>query len=284
MIETSHFEPSYFQTAADAIPRAWFDFQPTVGVILGSGWSQTLLDSKYEASLPFSAIPGFGASTVQGHAGEVRILNVGNARVIAFCGRRHFYEGAGWGPVVMPVELMRRLGVRRLLLTNAAGAVNPALNPGDLLLIRDHINTTGRNPLQGPVVEGWGTRFPDQSEIYSKAFAETIQRIAKKNGKPLPEGIYAYTAGPVYETPAEIRAYGIWGVDAVGMSTVPEATVANAIGMKTAAMSCITNMAAGIGGQRLTHAEVIEATRAATPRMGALLMAILRTSNEVAIA
>lgn len=282
MNESTHFHPSTFQTAAAAIPRDWFDFQPTIGVILGSGWGQALLDAPCEASLPFSAIPGYGASTVQGHAGEVRILRVGEARVIAFCGRRHFYEGVGWGPVVMPVELMRRLGVRRLLLTNAAGAVNPALTPGDLLLIRDHINTTGRNPLQGPVIEGWGTRFPDQSEIYSKDFAAMIQRIAKNNGKPLPEGIYAYTAGPVYETPAEIRAYGIWGVDAVGMSTVPEATVANAIGMKTAALSCITNMAAGIAGQRLTHAEVIEATKAATPRMGALLMEILRASDEVA--
>ena len=231
MIETKPFQPSYFQAATDAIPRTWFDFRPTIGVILGSGWSQALLDAPYEASLPFSAIPGFGASTVQGHAGEVRILPVGDARVIAFCGRRHFYEGAGWGPVV----------------------------------------------------EGWGPRFPDQSEIYSKTFAEMIQSIAKKDGKPLPEGIYAYTAGPVYETPAEIRAYGIWGVDAVGMSTVPEATVANAIGMKTAALSCITNMASGIGRKRLTHAEVIEATRAATPRMGALLMDILRTSNEVSV-
>jgi len=274
-MNADYFDPAYFETAAAALPKSWYDFHPTVGVILGSGWSQTVMAAPYIDSLSFAKIPGYGASTVLGHAGEIRILQVGQTRVVIFCGRRHFYEGVGWGPVVMPVELMRRLGVGKVLLTNAAGAVNPALNPGDMLLIRDHINTTGRNPLQGPVVPNWGPRFPDQSEVYSAAFAGAIQRIAKGHGTRLPEGIYAYTSGPAFETPAEIQAYRIWKVDAVGMSTVPEAMVANAIGMQVAAISCITNMAAGIAGQRLTHSEVMEATAAAAPRMGALLMAIL---------
>lgn len=264
-----------FDTAIKAIPQTWFDFKPETGVILGSGWSQTLLNAPYVDSISYADIPGLGASTVRGHAGEVRILEVGGKHVIAFCGRRHYYEGAGWEAVVLPVEIMRRLGVKNLVLTNAAGAVNPALNPGDLLLISDHVNTTGMNPLVGPVVPGWGPRFPDQSEIYNRSYALFIQTTAKKLGMRLPEGIYAYTSGPTFETPAEIRAYGIWGADAVGMSTVPEAMVANSIGMKVAAISCISNMAAGIGGQHLTHQEVIDATNAAAPRMGQLLEAIL---------
>lgn len=271
----NYFEKEYFDAAFAAIPASWREFAPTVGVILGSGWGQTLLDKPYAASIPYASIPGYGASTVVGHAGEMRLIDTGRSRVIAFCGRRHFYEGEGWGPVVMPIELMRRLGVRSVLLTNAAGAVNPALNPGDMLVIRDHVNTTGRNPLQGPVFPGWGTRFPDQSEVYSKELGDRMQMVAKRLGIRLPDGIYAFTSGPCFETPAEIRAYGIWGVDAVGMSTVPEAIVANAIGMKVVAMSCITNMAAGIAGQRLCHEEVLEATAAAAPRMGALVAAAM---------
>lgn len=271
----NYFEASYFENAAAALPSSWFDFKPSIGVILGSGWGQTLLSAPYIDSISYANIPGYGASTVIGHAGEARLLEIGGKHVIAFCGRRHFYEGEGWGPVVMPIELMRRLGVGKVLLTNAAGAVNPALNPGDLLVIRDHLNTTGLNPLQGPVYPGWGTRFPDQSEVYSKELADSMQTTAKKMGIRLPVGIYAFTAGPCFETPAEIKAYGIWGVDAVGMSTVPEAIVANAIGMKVAALSCITNMAAGIAGQKLCHEEVMEATAAAAPRMGSLLMSVL---------
>ena len=270
-----YFDKSYFDNAAAALPQSWFDFKPEVGVILGSGWGRTLLDEPHLGFVSYADIPGYGASTVAGHAGEARILKVGERRVIAFCGRRHFYEGEGWGPVVMPVELMRRLGVKRVLLTNAAGAVNPALNPGDMLVIRDHVNTTGLNPLQGPVYPGWGTRFPDQSEVYSKELGDAMQATARKMGIRLPDGIYAFTSGPCFETPAEIRAYGIWGVDAVGMSTVPEAIVANAAGLKVSALSCITNMAAGIAGQRLCHEEVMEATAAAAPRMGSLLMSVL---------
>lgn len=269
----------FLDAAAAAIPGEWFEYRPEIGLILGSGWSRTVIRLPHDAALPFSAFPGLGSSTVQGHAGEVRLLQIGGHRAIAFCGRRHFYEGAGWGPVVLPVEIMRRLGVGRLLLTNAAGAVNPNLRPGDLLLIADHVNTTGLNPLQGPVIPGWGTRFPDQSEVYSRTFAAKIGDLAKSLGIPLSEGIYAFTSGPCYETPAEIRAYHIWKADAVGMSTVPEAIVANAIGMETAAISCITNMAAGISTQPLTHAEVMEYTEASADKMGRLVEAIVQNQD-----
>lgn len=271
----NYFDPSYFDNAASAIPKSWYDFNPEIGVILGSGWSRTVIERECVDSIPFSAIPGYGASTVLGHAGEIRLLDIGNRHAIAFCGRRHFYEGEGWGPVVMPIELMRRLGVKDLLLTNAAGGVNPSFAPGDLLLITDHVNTSGLNPLQGPVLPNWGTRFPDQSEVYSRDRIWEIKNIAGDLGITLREGIYAFTTGPCFETPAEIRAYWIWKADAVGMSTVPEAIVANAIGMRTAAMSCITNMAAGISKQPLTHSEVMEATEAVAERMSNLVLAIL---------
>lgn len=263
----------FFDKAFGALPREWVDYRPRLGLILGSGWSRSILGRDCVGALSFDAIPGLGASTVEGHAGEVRLLAFGVVRAIAFCGRRHYYEGAGWGPVVLPVELMRRLGVATLILTNAAGAVNPAFRPGDLMLITDHVNTTGLNPLQGPVVPGWGPRFPDQSEVYSRALAAKVSAAAAGQGIALHRGIYAYTSGPCYETPAEISAYHIWRADAVGMSTVPEAIVANAIGMRTAAISCITNMAAGISPQPLTHAEVMDSTAANAAKMGCLLEA-----------
>lgn len=265
----------FLDTATAAIPPAWFDFKPDIGVILGSGWGRTILGRPFVDALPFTALPGYGASTVQGHAGEIRLVEIGARRAVVFCGRRHFYEGAGWGPVALPIEILRRLGVRDLLLTNAAGAVNPSLRPGDLLVITDHVNTTGLNPLQGPVLPGWGVRFPDQSEVYSKARVREIKDLAASLGIALSEGIYAFTAGPCFETPAEVRAYHIWKADAVGMSTVPEAIVANAIGMRIAAVSCITNMASGITSQRLSHAEVMESTEAAADKMGRLVEAII---------
>ena len=149
----SYFAKEYFDGAFATIPASWRDFKPTVGVILGSGWGRTLLDRPFEDSIPYSAIPGFGASTVIGHAGEARLIDTGKRRVIAFCGRRHFYEGEGWGPVVMPIEIMRRLGVRNLLLTNAAGGVNETFNAGDFMMITDQISGFVPSPLAGPNIE-----------------------------------------------------------------------------------------------------------------------------------
>lgn len=261
--------------AAAALPAPFFERAPACGLVLGSGWSQTLDEETTLARAAYRDIPGLGASTVPGHAGELRLLEIGGRRVAAFCGRRHWYEGQGWGPVVVPLELLRRMGATRLLLTNAAGGVNPRLRPGDLLLIRDHINTAGFNPLQGPLRPGWGARFPDQSRVYTPALAGRLLALARQAGVELVEGIYAFTAGPAFETPAEIRAYGIWGVDAVGMSTVPEAMVAGAMGMEVAAVSCIANMAAGIAAAPLAHADVLAAAAVAAPRMRRLLRAIL---------
>ncbi|MDD5704970.1 MAG: purine-nucleoside phosphorylase [Kiritimatiellae bacterium] len=264
-----------FEQAAASLPRAFFDPVPECGLVLGSGWSQAVKGWHTLERVSYRDIPGLGASTVAGHAGELLLCEHQGLRVAAFCGRRHWYEGAGWLPVTMPVELLRRMGVRRLLLTNAAGGVSPKLQPGDLLLIRDHVNTAGLNPLQGPVLPGWGERFPDQSRVYDAALSADVLRAAQRAQISVAEGIYAFTAGPAFETPAEIRAYGIWGVDAVGMSTVPEAMVANAMGMQVAAISCITNMAAGIGGSRPMHGEVLTVTAQVAPRMRRLLDEVL---------
>ena len=265
--------------ACAAIPPPFAEARPACGMILGSGWSDALPADDDGVRFGYGKIPGLGASTVPGHAGELRLVRRHGAAVLAFCGRRHWYEGEGWTPVAIPIEILRRCGVRNVLLTNAAGAVNPALRPGAFLLLRDHINTVGLNPLQGPVVPGWGDRFPDQSAIYDAGLRARLQEAAAGAGLPLTEGIYAFTAGPTYETPAEIRAYAAIGADAVGMSTVPEAMIANAAGLRVAAVSCISNMAAGISGPHLAHEEVLAATRRATPWMRQLLDGFLRLAR-----
>ena len=268
-------DATLFGTAAAALPKTCFAFRPACGLILGSGWSQALSVGEPLFRLPYRDIPGLGASTVVGHAGEFLCFERHGIRIAAFLGRRHWYEGAGWEPVVLPVELLRRMGVRDLLITNAAGGISPNLKPGDLMLIRDHINTTGINPLTGPVMPGWGPRFPDQSTVYHPGLSGLLRKAAHDTGVSLSDGIYAFTSGPGYETPAEIRAYAGLGADAVGMSTVPEAIVANAAGMRTAGLCCITNMAAGISGPHLSHEEVLAQTQATAPVMAALLDAFL---------
>ncbi len=277
-MRNQYHRESDFNKSAEAIPVSWYEFKPTLGMILGSGWSLAVTERECVDMLPFSAIPGLGDSTVKGHAGEIRLIEDNGKRAVVFCGRRHYYEGAGWEPVVTPIEIMHRIGVTDLLLTNAAGGINSDFKAGDFMLITDHINTIGLNPLIGPLREGRGPRFPDQSELYNKVKRERIRAIADEIGIAVKDGIYCYTSGPCYETPAEIRAYKSMGADAVGMSTVPEAIVAGAMGMNIAAVSCITNMAAGISPVPLTHGEVIEVTNEASPKMAALINRIIKES------
>jgi len=265
-----------FNDAEKSLPEIFFESVPDCGLILGSGWSRVIKTDSESARVPYSEIPGLGASTVVGHTGELLLFERHGKRVVAFMGRRHWYEGQGWEPIVLPIELMRRMGVKNLLITNAAGGINSSLKPGDLMIIRDHINTTGINPLIGNVVDGWGCRFPDQSNVYSMNLVELLRKAANDCDIILSEGIYAFTTGPGYETPAEIRAYAGMGADAVGMSTVPEATVASAAGIKLAALSCITNMAAGISGPHLSHKEVIAQTEKSAPVMSALVDSFLK--------
>ncbi|MGI6494874.1 MAG: purine-nucleoside phosphorylase [Kiritimatiellia bacterium] len=271
-----------YREAIEALPPEFREAPPAAALVLGSGWSEALErpGDRLLARVPYSAVPGLGASTVAGHAGELRLFERHGLRAMAFQGRRHRYEGEGWTPVLAPVEIARRLGAPSLLLTNAAGGIREDLSPGRLMALRDHINLTGLNPLQGPVVPGWGPRFPDMSEVYDPAFRAAMRERLRSEGVELSEGVYVYVAGPSFETPAEIRAFRRLDGDAVGMSTVPEAIVAHAIGMRVAAVSCITNFAAGLGGCRLGHEDVLETSRDSLPRMGAVLDAFLRTVAE----
>jgi purine-nucleoside phosphorylase len=240
--------------------------RPTVGVILGSGLGD-FADAVGGAEVPFASIEGFPRSSVAGHAGILRLT--GSLAVMQ--GRIHYYEGWSMDDVVLPVFLLHRLGVRTLVVTNAAGGVNRQYAAGDLVLIRDHVNLMGANPLRGPNPE-LGPRFPDMSSAYDPILRDLARSVSDT---PLREGVYAGFAGPSYETPAEIRMCAAIGADLVGMSTVPEVIVASYLGMKVLGISCVTNMAAGILEQPLSHAEVMEVGRAVGPRFSRLLGGII---------
>lgn len=236
--------------------------RPRIGIILGSGLG-AFADTVSGDAVPFSEILGLPKPTVPGHSG---LLKVGR-NVAVMAGRIHYYEGHSMDDVVLPVFLLGQLGVRTLIVTNAAGGVNRTLSPGELVLIRDHVNLQGVNPLRGPN-PGLGPRFPDMSAVYAPALRELARSAS---AFPLKEGVYAAFAGPSYETPAEIRMLATIGVDMVGMSTVPEVIAAGYLGMKVLGISCITNLAAGILDQPLDHAEVIKAGKEAAPRFAELL-------------
>ena len=262
---------TFFDKAAEYFPDLCFKAPPDLGIMLGSGWGAALKPDEVLFRAPYSDIPGLGASTVKGHAGEFLLFRRGGKLVAAWCGRRHWYEGAGWEPVVLPVEMLRRMGCQALLLTNASGGINPTLRPGDFVIIRDHINLVGANPLVGPHVAQWGERFPDMSEVYTRRLAELLHASANRLGLRVMDGVYAYSSGPCYETPAEIQAYKAQGADVVGMSTVPEAVFACACGMKVAGLSLVSNLAAGISRRPLGHEEVMAAGEASKPNMAALI-------------
>ena len=260
-----------FDKAAGYLPDVCFENPPDLGILLGSGWGEALKTDEVIVRIAYADIPGLGASTVKGHGGEFILYRRGGKLIAAWCGRRHYYEGVGWEPVVMPVEILRRMGCGKVLLTNASGGINPALRPGDFVIIRDHINLVGANPLIGPHVAEWGERFPDMSEVYTRHLAELLHASANRLDLRAMDGVYAYSAGPCYETPAEIQAYKAQGADVVGMSTVPEAVFARACGLKVAGLSLVSNLAAGIARQALCHEEVIAAGAAAKPKMGGFI-------------
>ncbi len=262
---------SFFDTAAAYLPDVCFSERVDVGLLLGSGWGDALNMDEVIARFSYSEIPGYGASTVKGHAGEFVLYKRGSKRIAAWCGRRHYYEGVGWERVVLPVEILRRMGCDTLLVTNAAGGINPALRPGDFVVLRDHINTVGINPLIGPHREEWGARFPDMTDVYNRRLCELMHATANKLGLRVMDGVYAYTTGPCYETPAEIQSYKLQGADVVGMSTVPETIFAKACGFKIAGLSLVSNLASGISRRELNHEEVVEAAAEAKPHMKAFI-------------
>ena len=234
------------------------DFKPEKAVILGSGLGDYAEKIQIEKIVKYTDIEDFPVSTVQGHKGQFVFGYVEDVPVVLMQGRVHYYEGYSMQDVVLPTRLMGMMGAKKILLTNAAGGVNPSFRPGDFMLITDHITTAVPSPLIGPNIEELGTRFPDMSEVYSRRLREVIRASAEKCGIGLQEGVYVQFTGPAYETPAEVRMAAIWGGDAVGMSTACEAMAARHMGIEVCGISCITNMAAGISKQELNHKEVQE--------------------------
>jgi purine-nucleoside phosphorylase len=249
---------------------------PEIGIILGSGLGGFVEIIEDKVSIPYRDIPNFPVSTVEGHKGELVFGKVHGKPIVAMQGRFHYYEGYNMQEVTFPVRVMQVLGVTGLIVTNAAGGINPAFRPGDLILIKDHINMMGDNPLRGANLSSLGPRFPDLSEGYDQEWRQKAMPIAREVGIQPQEGVYAAMSGPSYESPAEIRFLRTVGADLVGMSTVPEVIVANHGGMRVLGISCVTNMAAGILPQRLSHAEVMETAERIEKQFVKFVQALVR--------
>ena len=264
------------QAAVDYI-RTRTDAEPAFGMILGSGLGDFADTLENRLVIPFTDIPDFPAATVPGHTGAFVFGTRFGKSVVCLQGRLHYYEGHSMALLTLPVRIMGALGVQTLVLTNAAGGVNTAYRPGDLMLITDHINYSGMNPLIGITDEALGPRFPDLSDLYSAALRLKVKLAAVEAGIGLRQGVYMMFSGPNYETPAEVRMARILGADAVGMSTVPEAIVAAQCGIRCMGISCITNLAAGVSPNKLSHEEVMETSALAHDKFHALLSLILKT-------
>ncbi|AKF05739.1 purine-nucleoside phosphorylase [Sandaracinus amylolyticus] len=260
---------------AVAAVRARTDACPRVALVLGSGLGSFADTLEGATRIPYEDIPGMPVSGVAGHAGRLVIGRAEGVPCVAMQGRVHLYEGHDPGDVVFGLRLMMRLGAKVLVVTNAAGGANPALEPGDLMLIEDHLNMTGRTPLLGPNDEALGPRFPDMSEAYDPGLRRLARKVAGELGIPLRGGVYAGLLGPSYETPAEIRMLQRLGADAVGMSTVLETIAARHAGARVLGISCITNKGAGLSAQLLDHAEVQEVADRVRDRFVALLRGVL---------
>lgn len=250
------------------------DFKPEIGIILGSGLGE-LADEYCDYAIPYCEIPRFVKSTIKGHKGRLVFADINGKKVVLMQGRNHYYEGYSMQEITYPVKVLKALGVKTLILTNAAGAVNESFKPSDLMIISDHINYMGANPLVGANDETMGERFPDMTEVYKKHLIDIAEKCAEKLGIDIQKGVYWANSGPSYETPAEINMVRILGADAVGMSTVPEAIVANWCGLDILGISCITNSASSSTGEKLSHEEVIDAANKAKTKFKSLILEIV---------
>ena len=251
------------------------NFEPEIGIVLGSGLGD-LADKYCDIAIPYSNIPHFAKSTIQGHKGQLVFADINGRKVVMMQGRNHFYEGHSMSDVTYPIKVMKKLGVKTLILTNAAGAVNKSFRPADLMVITDHINFMGTNPLIGRNDENFGVRFPDMSEVYSKNLIKIVDAAGRLLKLDLKHGVYMATTGPSYETPAEIKMARFMGADAIGMSTVPEAIVANYCGIEVIGISCISNYATGVSTKKLSHEEVIETTDKVKAKFKELVLLLLK--------
>jgi purine-nucleoside phosphorylase len=260
--------------AADFI-RTQFRRAPVLGLILGSGLGACADCLTGRTVIPSSSIPHFPLSSTFGHSGNVILGELAGVPTAALQGRLHLYEGFSAAEAAFPARVLGCLGILRLIVTNAAGGINPTFRPGDLMLITDHINLMAANPLAGPNLDALGPRFPDMSEAYDASMRAAAFEAAREMGIELHEGIYIGLPGPSYETPAEIRMCRNLGADAVGMSTIPEVIAANHMGIRVLGISCITNMAAGVGPGKLTHGDVVQTAENASARIQSLIQALV---------
>lgn len=235
--------------------------KPKVGIILGSGLGAFVKDLEIELTIPFKDIPNFMPPTVEGHSGNLIFGKVGQNQVAVLQGRNHYYEGHSMETVVFPTRALAFLGIEILILTNSAGGIGDSMQAGDFMIIEDHINLMGTNPLMGPNIKELGPRFPDMTEAYDKKIVAQMEQLFQKQGTRYHKGVYCGVSGPTYETPSEVRYLKTLGGKAVGMSTVPESIAGNHLGLRVAALSCITNLAAGISSKKLTHEEVTETAK-----------------------
>jgi purine-nucleoside phosphorylase len=249
--------------------------KPKIGVILGSGLGNLVNQMKNLIEIPFEDIPHFKKPKAVGHSGVLALGELNGVYVAALKGRYHYYEGHTLSELTFPVRILKLLGVNTLIVTNSCGAVNTSFKPGELMIITDHLNLTGKNPLMGDNFDELGPRFPDASNIYTKALRKLALEKANKLNIKLNQGVYAWWTGPSYETPAEIKMIRTLGADAVGMSTVPEALVASHMGMDVLGISCLTNMASGILDKKLTHDEVIEVAGIANESFSKLIINVI---------
>jgi purine-nucleoside phosphorylase len=254
-----------------AVVRDRTDVVPEVGIVLGSGLGGLADDLDEPVAIPFGAMPGWPAATAPGHVGRLLVGRLGGRPVVMLQGRFHLYEGNDPGLVVQPVLLFRALGARIVVLTNAAGGLDPSFGPGTLMIMNDHINLTGRSPLIGRNADDLGPRFPDMTEAWSARLRGRLQAAAAAEGVDVREGVYVGLTGPTYETPAEVRMLAALGGDAVGMSTVLECIAARWVGLEVCGVSLITNAGAGYSGEPLTHVEVLEAGATAGPRLARVI-------------
>jgi purine-nucleoside phosphorylase len=266
--------------ALEAAVRARTALVPRVGIVLGSGLGGLADDVADPVAIPFTELPGWPAATAPGHAGRLLLGRLGGTPVVLLQGRFHLYEGNDPGLVVQPVLLFRRLGAETVVLTNAAGGVNPAFGPGTLMIIRDHLNLTGRTPLLGPNADELGPRFPDLTEAWSPRLRAALGAAGAAEGVEFAEGIYAGLLGPQYETPSEVRMLHGLGADAVGMSTVLECIAARWAGLEVCGVSLVTNAGAGYSGRPLTHEEVLEAGAEAGPRLARVIRRFVTDLGE----
>jgi purine-nucleoside phosphorylase len=269
MGRTSELYPKILEAVRSIQSRT--ALRPEVGIILGSGLGAMARETSEALHIPYSEIPHFHGTTVEGYSGQLSIGKVGDVAVVFLKGRFHRYEGYPMDEVVFPTRVMCALGIHTMVLTNAAGGVNTRYRPGDLMLIEDHINLMYDNPLMGPNIAELGPRFPDLTEAYSRRCLESLEQTARELEIETTRGVYAGVLGPTYETPAEVRMLRALGADAVGMSTIPEAIAANHLGVRVVGISSITNLAAGLSGRKLTHQEVVENAKLGAGKLQRLL-------------